>query len=133
MNVRPPLREERQLLWLWGAAAAGALLLWPSLPRLAGLLPGCPFRRLTGLPCLSCGTTRAALALLGGDLTAAFHFNPISAALGIAFVAGGLLAPVWALFRWPVPDALPTVPPAWRAAGIALLLAAWGWQMIRGI
>jgi hypothetical protein len=133
VKLRPPLAEERQLLWLWGAAAAGAVLLWPLLPRLAGLLPGCPFKRLTGLPCLSCGTTRAALSLLRGDFSAAFHFNPLSAALGIVFVAGGLLAPVWALLRWPVPDALPAATPARRAAGIALLLAAWGWQVIRGI
>ena len=133
VKLRPALPEEGQLLWLWGVAAAGALLLWPFLPRLAGLLPGCPFKRLTGLPCLSCGTTRAALSLLRGDLAAAFRFNPISAAIGISFLAGGLLAPVWALLRWPVPDALPAATPARRVAGIAFLVAAWGWQVIRGI
>ena len=133
MKLRPPLPEERQLLWLWGAAAAGTLLLWRFLPRLAGFLPGCPFRRLTGLPCLSCGTTRAALSLLRGDLAAAFHFNPLSTVLALAFLAGGILAPLWALLRWPVPDALPAATPARRAAGVAFLLAAWGWQVIRGI
>jgi 1,6-anhydro-N-acetylmuramate kinase len=96
-------------------------------------VPVCPFKRLTGLPCLSCGTTRAALALLRGDLAVAFHFNPLATALGAAFAAGGVLAPVWALLRWPVPDALPAATPVRRGLGIALLLAAWGWQVIRGI
>jgi hypothetical protein len=133
MTFRRPLPEERQLMLLWGGAAAGALLLWPLLPGLTALFPPCPFKHLTGLPCLSCGTTRAALALLRGDVARAFAFNPLASALALSFLAGGTLAPAWALLRWPVPDALPAMSPARRGAAIAFLLAAWGWQVVRGI
>jgi hypothetical protein len=133
MKLRPPLSGERQLLAFWGAAAGGALLFAPFLPRLARLVPGCPFRELTGLPCLSCGTTRAALSLLGGDLAAALRFNPLASVAGIAFLSGVVLAPLWLLLRLPVLDGLPEPTPLRRAAGIAFLVAAWGWQVIRGV
>ena len=133
MKLRSPLPAERQLLGLWAAAAGGALLLFPLLPRLLRWVPGCPFKKMTGLPCLSCGTSRAALSLLGGDFASAFHFNPLASTAGVAFLAGVLLAPLWLLLRLPVPDVLPEPTPAWRAAGIAFLLAAWGWQVVRGI
>ncbi|MCQ2366507.1 MAG: DUF2752 domain-containing protein [Akkermansia sp.] len=37
--------------------------------------PGCIFRRLTGLSCPGCGGTRAARALLAGDVWAACRLN----------------------------------------------------------
>ena len=133
MTLRAPLREERQVLLLWGAVACGIVLFWPALPGLARFLPRCPFKELTGLPCLGCGSTRAALALLRGDVGAALGANPLAALGGILFVAGGFLAPLWAVLRLPVPDSLPVATAGRRAAGIALLLAAWAWQVARGI
>jgi hypothetical protein len=38
-------------------------------------LPACPFYAMTGLWCPGCGLTRAAHALLRGDIAAAFGFN----------------------------------------------------------
>jgi energy-converting hydrogenase Eha subunit C len=133
MTFRAPRCEEKQLLLLWGAAAGGILLLGWALPGLAPFLPRCPFKELTGLPCLSCGSTRTALALLRGDVGTALQANPLAAVLGIALVAGGMLAPLWAVLRLPVPDALPAATPGRRAAAVAFLLAAWGWQIARGI
>lgn len=43
--------------------------------------PGCTFRKLTGISCPGCGGTRAAGALLRGDIWGAFQYNlllPIS-------------------------------------------------------
>jgi hypothetical protein len=40
-------------------------------------VPLCPFAALTGVPCPGCGLSRAALALLSGDVAAAFHFHPL--------------------------------------------------------
>ena len=133
MTFRAPLREERQILLLWGAAACGVLLFWPVLPGLAAFLPRCPFKELTGLPCLGCGSTRTALALLRGDVGAALRANPLATLGGILFMAGGILAPLWAVLRLPVPDALPVATAGRRAAGIAVLVAAWAWQVARGI
>ena len=49
----------------------------------------CPLLRFTGIPCPSCGGTRAGLYLLGGDPVSAFKMN---AALTAATVTLGVLA-----------------------------------------
>lgn len=119
------------MAWLWGAVAVSSLLLRPFWLALAPFVPGCPFRAITGIPCPTCGTTHAALALLNGQLGDAFSANPLAALAGIAFVAGGLLAPVWATFSWPVPE-IPTPLPRWaRAAIVAVLLAGWVYLIVK--
>lgn len=56
-----------------------------------GLGVACPFRLATGWDCPLCGGTRMGGALLRGDLSAAFDFNPLAlvlvAALGLVGVA----------------------------------------------
>jgi hypothetical protein len=50
------------------------------------LLPACTFRQVTGVPCPSCGATRAGLALARGDLLVALSYNPLLViSLGILF------------------------------------------------
>jgi hypothetical protein len=47
----------------------------------------CRFRTWTGVPCPTCGSTRAVMSALRGDLLGAFVFNPLTfiaiAALGV--------------------------------------------------
>lgn len=43
----------------------------------AAALPLCPLANLTGWPCPSCGLTRAALALLRGDVARALALHPL--------------------------------------------------------
>ena len=38
---------------------------------------GCPFLSLTGIPCVSCGMTRAVLSALKLDFKGAFEHNPM--------------------------------------------------------
>ena len=38
---------------------------------------GCPIRLITGIPCPSCGITRAYISLLNGDLPKAFYYHPL--------------------------------------------------------
>src|SRR5512140_919060 len=111
MTFRRPLPEERQLLALWGAATAAMVVLRPWMAGVAACLPGCPFKELTGLPCLSCGMTRAVLCLAHGNVSGALELNPLAAVAALAFLVGGVVAPVWALLRWPVPDGLPAPTP----------------------
>ncbi|MFG2226085.1 DUF2752 domain-containing protein [Streptomyces sp. NPDC048644] len=71
-----------------GAGAAGAGYLWHTNPHEPGhLLPGCPFRWLTGLLCPLCGGTRLAYDLLHGDVVAAFHDNAVLLTLGVPTAA----------------------------------------------
>jgi len=37
----------------------------------------CIFKRITGLPCPSCGMTRAFISLINGDINLAFTFHPL--------------------------------------------------------
>jgi len=101
IHLRSATRAERQLAALWSAAAVAAIILGPLLIALAPMLRPCTFRSLTGFPCPTCGTTRTALALLDLDLTTAFLTNPLAAAVGTAFFAGGVGALLWLAFRWP--------------------------------
>jgi hypothetical protein len=60
-------------------------------------LPACTFRQVTGVPCPSCGATRAGLALAQGDLMAALSFNPLFV-LGLGILFGWSVNGV--LARW---------------------------------
>lgn len=90
-----------------GDLPVGALLLGPlSLLPLASWLvesgaysPGvCGVKQVFGLPCLTCGATRATVSLFHGHVFEALRFQPliILAYLGLTIWA---LVSAWALFR----------------------------------
>ncbi len=86
----------------------------------------CPLRRLTGIPCASCGLTRAAVAISHGQLAAASTCNFAAVPLALALVLALLL------LAWEAATQRPVIGPIWsRCAGgltwfaVALLLAAW--------
>lgn len=125
MTTRPATREERQLAILWLVAAVSAVALKPLWLAFAPHLRPCLFYSLTGIPCPTCGTTRAAMAFLDGNLMAALAANPLATAAGLLFVIGAPLAALWAIARWPVP-AFPRPLPRWiRAVAVSLILANW--------
>lgn len=132
MKWRALRSEERQLAWIWGMSAVSAVLLAPLWPRLLPLLPRCAFHRLTGHPCPTCGTTRAALALVHGHVIDAISYNPLIVILGFSFMAGAFIAPFWAQARLP----LPVIPrTAWRLlriAAIAAILVNWAYLLLSG-
>ncbi|MGB6001159.1 MAG: DUF2752 domain-containing protein [Thermoanaerobaculia bacterium] len=127
------MNQSRQLGFLWGAVAVGLLALAPLAPRLATALPACPLKSIVGVPCLTCGSTRAALALGRLDLWTALTINPLVAAGCVMLVVGGLIAGVLALGGKPLRE------PSWRLAApvrvaIALvLLANWVYLIKVGI
>lgn len=121
----------------WGPLALLAVvgvfgvLLVPQAQRLAAFLPPCPFRTVTGVPCPTCGTTRALLALSKGHLAQALTCNPMTT-LGLVFA--GLVAVIWALAHaWGlrVPRALASWQYHWpwwlRLGVIVALVANWAW------
>ncbi|HMJ06453.1 MAG TPA: DUF2752 domain-containing protein [Chthoniobacterales bacterium] len=73
---RRPGQLDHELIWLSVTLlSAGALAAWFALHL---PWPRCTFRALLGVPCLTCGSTRAALAFLHGDLLASWRFNPLA-------------------------------------------------------
>ena len=65
-----------ELVWLAVSVAAvigGGVWLALGLPWLT-----CPFRAVTGYPCLTCGATRCAIAFSHGHLSMAWSWNPLA-------------------------------------------------------
>jgi len=130
VTTRPATKEERQLAFLLLAAAASALALRPLWLAIAPFLRPCVFRSLSGFPCPTCGTTRAATAFFHGDLAAAVTANPLAAVAGFLFVFGAPFAVLWAVIRLPVP-VLPTPLPMWvRIGAVGLVAANWIYVII---
>ena len=72
----PAAGFDHELIWLTvtvavvagGAAWLAIGLRWPP----------CPFLAVTGLPCLTCGATRATIAFLHGNFLSAVSWNPLA-------------------------------------------------------
>lgn len=131
-RTKPPIDHE--LIWsvvLLVSGAIGAVWLWLQLP-----VPLCPLRTLTGIPCLTCGGTRATRHLLHGEFGAAFLQSPL--VTGLILLAGlfVLYAAGVLLFRMPrlrivsISDR-----EAWvfRAAALSLLLIGWLYLIVTGV
>jgi len=123
----------RRVPWLALVGLVLALGLWlaGSLVPFAGLLPGCAFKRVTGVACATCGLTRSILALSQGHWREALHWYPALALLAAAAPVAGL----WDLNRAWRGDPYPALP-ASRGARFGawfLLAGIWALQVARGI
>lgn len=109
-------------------------VLWASLAVLAlagaayalretagkGWMPGCVFRKLTGLDCPGCGMTRGTYALLHGRVLEAFAYNPVGMILlPLAMVAIGIEVMGWVRGK-PLPFRLN--PGRWGATVVAVVV-----------
>jgi hypothetical protein len=105
-----------------------------------GAVPaGCMFKAVTHVPCPSCGTTRAILLLLHGDLSDSLLLNPFGAVLFLALVA----APVWlladmlrngdSLHRFYMAAERVLMRKAWISVPlVSLVIANWLWNISKG-
>lgn len=84
-------------------------------------LPLCPTANLFGIPCPGCGLTRATLAMLRGDLAAAFRFHPLVFVLA-PLVAVFTLNSAYAYIRGPRPTARPALVTSRVTTWLAALL-----------
>ena len=133
MRAARPTREAWIVAAAWATLSALALAARPWLPAIAALLPPCPLHALLGVPCMACGSTRAALHLAAGDLTGAFLANPLAAEALLLAWLGGWLAPLWLALGWRLPALpAPLSRPA-RAAMAAALVANWCFLVARGV
>lgn len=120
----------------WVALALGALALAggglvAAVARGWLVPPPCPFKALTGLPCLTCGLTRWGLALHAGDLAGAWAWHPAAtlAAAAAPFLGIRDLVRAWRNHAYrPLPQGAAA---RWAVGGILLLI--WGVQVARGV
>jgi hypothetical protein len=91
---------------------------------LAGLPWRCPFLTLTGLPCPTCGLTRATRFALHGDFAAATRMHPLwpIVAPACAALGGAELVVHWRTGRWGRSFDPRVVQVALVVLGVALLL-----------
>jgi hypothetical protein len=110
------------------AGVAGAAYLYRTDPHESGhLLPGCPFRFLTGLLCPACGGTRMTYDLMHGQFTAAWLDNralllaaPFALALLARWMVEGLRGRRWR----------PELSPRAQASVLGLAVV---WTVVRNI
>lgn len=104
------------------ALGVGALVVGAAAPEIGvHLVPGCPLRAVSGVPCPLCGMARGIRAVVHGDLAAAVTLNPGSLVV--------TAAAVYLLVRW---RRQRVRVPKWVVGLTAALLAAmWGWQLFK--
>jgi hypothetical protein len=119
---------ESRFAWLLAGLGLLAVVL-ALLP--AGWAPRCFLHTWTGLPCCTCGGTRALRALLAGQVSTAFYLQPLLTALSCAAVAWLLYAvsgPLFGLRRLRV--ALARRGKLWLLALLLALVALnWGYLL----
>ncbi|TMQ72802.1 MAG: DUF2752 domain-containing protein [Candidatus Eisenbacteria bacterium] len=103
MTWRRAGRPDLPLALLWTASAVVAVVCAPLLPTVARALPPCALHALTGVPCVACGSTRAAMALTHGRVLEALALNPLAALTMMGGVVGGFVAPGWVALHGPLP------------------------------
>jgi hypothetical protein len=126
-------RRLRWPLWaavlaaVWGAAVAVA---WGVSAWTAQPITLCLFKRVTHLPCPTCGSGRAALSLLRGDVMGAWLYNPLMVTFGAA--AAIVLATGSVTGKWPTLR-LSKSQKRWLWVASALAVAAnWVYLIIAG-
>ena len=87
-------RNRLYLLLLLFSLAGYGWLAWNFFQITPSAFTPCPFKTITGMPCPSCGTTRAILLLSQGQLTESLWLNPLGIIIGSLMV----ILPIWLLY-----------------------------------
>jgi len=90
----------------------------------------CPLLEIFGLPCPTCGGTRAFAALAAGNAVEAFAWNPLAALLAATTVIWLPAAALIVAGRLPLPAVPTRLPLAVRCAIPLLIVANWVYLLI---
>ena len=137
------LKKNRLYLLFLGLSLAGYGLL--ALKVFTDFLPDnrfsvCLFKTVTGIPCPSCGTTRAVVLLLHGQVLPSILLNPFG--LIIAFFL--ILVPVWIIAdlilrkesfyqAYSRTDQFIAGQKWFFIPAIGLVIANWVWNIVKGL
>jgi hypothetical protein len=137
------MTRRRLYIVLLGLSLTGyAWLAWNVADEARHSVPpsACLFKEVTGIPCPSCGTTRALIALLRGDVRGSVMINPFGALLAL----GLLIVPFWVLGdfllsketfyrRYAAAERILTRTRWMQAAAVAVVLFNWAWNISKGL
>jgi hypothetical protein len=99
----------------------------------------CLFKKVAGIPCPSCGSTRSVISLMQGDIVQAVLWNP----MGLILLISMALIPLW--IAYDLFNKKRTLFVAYRKAelffsrkrfaipALVLLLANWMWNIYKGL
>lgn len=111
-------------------AASGLAAAWlhPVWAGHAGVR--CPLLAIFGIPCVTCGGTRALAALVAGNAIDALTWNPMVALGGAAAIAWLPLAALMLAGAIKPPRIPTTLPPVGSAALVGALALNWGYLLL---
>jgi len=121
---RPPLGTIYGVV-LTSAAIVAATWLWLDLPRMV-----CPLRKLAGLPCPTCGSTRMVEAMLRGDFAVAFTANPLVFLVLASAAIWSIASTLRRVFAWPAPQLVCTRRDLLWIRVVAMLAVLSGWAYV---
>ena len=119
-----PGELDHELVWLLVSVTSAALAVAWFAMHLPW--PHCNFRALFGIPCFTCGSTRAALGLLQGDLVGAWAWNPLATVVLLAIALFDIYAVAVLVSRAPRLR-IAFAGAKWPLLGLLFLGAALNW------
>jgi hypothetical protein len=129
-----PRELDQERLWVSIALACVALLVLGQVSAQFEIpVPLCPLKHITGIPCPTCGGTRALRALFShGALLTALRWNPLVTMAALAILPCLAYAALVTVFHWPRFRAVftPTDQRLLRTAAWAAILANWAFLVI---
>ena len=118
MDLKNEMRPRYWAKWV----ALGGIVLGTAGYAFVEVRLGCVFHELTGWHCPGCGMTRAVQAVMQGEMTKAFRFNPLGMTLLLlAGVGIGVEILSWARSRPSPFHGVLGVRGMWAIAGIVML------------
>ena len=136
MFRRPLIPGEPDPELLWGSVLAASALIAAGWLISGMPTPLCPLHALTGVPCPTCGMTRAVTSLIHGDLVGALIWNPLATfvlagtALYVLYAAVVVIGKLPRL-RWTQPTRSDS---RWIRITVILLISAnWAYLLWHGV
>ena len=134
------MTKKKLYILLAGLSLAGYAWLGWNVANSSATPAACMFKAVTHVPCPSCGTTRALVVLMNGDVRGSLLINPLGAFLALALV----IVPLWmvvdalsrndSLFRLYTTSERFLASSKWiSASAVAIVVFNWFWSIAKGL